>query len=181
MIEESKVKCNRSTTLNTIEVPLDKCRKCSYYEAEISGRISCAHPYTVILSPSRIYTIKRCPRIESRSICEICGHEFGSHSPKEEITRHEQNCKVLAEKKRNYEKKQKQRDYDLNLLATARIPSYRKYLAIYRLYRYHNMTPKQIAYHASCPEDMVRKIIGLIFSELCRRDKKCVFRKYFRE
>jgi hypothetical protein len=179
MIEEHKVKCNQSTNLDTIEVSLDKCRKCSYYKAEIAGRISCSYPYKVILSTSRFYTIKRRPRIQSRLICEICGHKFGSYYTKEKIARHEQNCRKSTEEKHSYEKKQKQRDYDLNLLVTESIPSYRKYLAIYRLYAYHNMTTKQIAYHLSYSEARVRDIIGLVFSELCRRDKKCVFRKLF--
>jgi hypothetical protein len=177
--EEHKVKCNRSTTFNIVEVTLDTCRKCSYYEAEIAGRISCAYPYKVIVSSSLFYTIKRCPRIETRLICEICGHTFSWNLPKEKIARHIRNCRALVEKKRNYEMKQKQRDYDLNLLATTGILSYRKYFAIYRLYSYHNMSPKQIAHHMSCSEKEVRNIIGLIFSELCRKDRKCVFRKFF--
>jgi len=190
VIEESKfVKCNRSTKYNLIEISLDKCRNCSNYQGEFSKVfqeksipkvfVSCILPYTLIYSTSRIYTIKRYPRVKSRFICSICGRKFEFPVSQETLRRHERGCKRLEETKQADEKKQKQRDYDLKLLASREVPSYRKYFAIYRLYRYHNMSPKQIAHISSYEEHKIRDIIGLIFAELCKKDRKCVFRKYF--
>ena len=181
MIEESKVKCNRSTTSDTIEVTLETCRQCSYYETETDGRISCAYPYKVIYSSSLSYTIKRSPRIETRFKCEICGRTFSPSLSKEKVARHESKCKAQEKRKRNSAMKLKYRNYDLNLLLTKGVPSYRRFFAIYRLYRNHNMSPRQIAGNISCSEKEVQDIIGLVFRALCREDRECVFRRYFNQ
>ena len=78
----------------------------------------------------------------------------------------------------------------------------RKRFAIYRLYRYLDLTPKEIAQLVE--EDFefyedkiyvppgrgntfyhrvynIRDIIGEVFSELCIQDKKCVFRKFLKK
>lgn len=57
-------------------------------------------------------------------------------------------------------------------------------LAIYRLYRYCDFSPKEIArriYSPKChlTEDRIRYIIGDVFKMLCQSDFSCVFRKYF--
>jgi len=76
----------------------------------------------------------------------------------------------------------------------------RKY-AIYRLYRYCNLSPQEIV--ALLQDDFafwngkvwpcdrnrhfynqltyIRKCIGQVFSELCIKDQKCVFRKFLKK
>jgi hypothetical protein len=181
VIGESKVRCNRSTTYQTIEVTLETCRQCSYYQTETDERISCTYPYTIIYSSSVSYPIKRSPRIETRYKCEICGRAFSPSLSKEKVARHESRCKAREERKRKSAMKLKYRDYDLNLLLTEGVPSYRRFLAIYRLYRNHNMSPAQIADNIGCSEKEVRDIIGLVFRELCSEDRECVFRRYFNQ
>jgi hypothetical protein len=184
------VKCNRSTSFDTIELPLDECRKCSNYEGEVSSTasgepipkhrlVSCNLPYKVVLSSSRAYNKRRFPVIKSKFICDSCGRTFGFHTSQRSLERHEHTCRALIEKKQLDNRREKEKQYDLKLLVTSGVPSYRKCLAIYRLYRNGNMTPKQLALHSSCSEGKIRDIIAYVFAELCKKDTKCVFREYF--
>ena len=63
-------------------------------------------------------------------------------------------------------------------------PTWRRHLAIYRIYRYLDEPPQNIASRLGWFDkrgygqaDRVRKIIGRVFSVLCVSDEKCVFKE----
>jgi len=57
----------------------------------------------------------------------------------------------------------------------------RKNMAIYRLYRWLEFTPKEIAEITTISETGIQLMIGSAFKELCLRDKTCIFKKFFSE
>ncbi|MDH7478078.1 MAG: hypothetical protein QHH17_06835 [Candidatus Bathyarchaeota archaeon] len=53
----------------------------------------------------------------------------------------------------------------------------RKNFAIYRLYRYCDMSPEQIANATGKQPWYIQYIIGQVFKELCLKDRACAFKK----
>lgn len=54
----------------------------------------------------------------------------------------------------------------------------RRNAAIYRLYKNHNMTPREIAERLDMHTFMVNRIIGNMFAHLCLNDESCIFKPY---
>lgn len=59
------------------------------------------------------------------------------------------------------------------------IDSRRRNFAIYRLYRYCNLSPREISEVINCRKSTVERIIGRVFKENCAKDQKCPFKKFF--
>ena len=55
----------------------------------------------------------------------------------------------------------------------------RRNLAIYRLYRYCDKTPKEIAREIHGEESSIRRVIGETFKMLCVSDASCIFKDVF--
>lgn len=55
----------------------------------------------------------------------------------------------------------------------------RKHLAIYRLYKYLDCSPKHIADLTDYSEGYIRQVIGEVFKALCLSDKECTFKHFF--
>jgi hypothetical protein len=53
----------------------------------------------------------------------------------------------------------------------------RRNLAIYRLYKYCNLSPTEIATQMLVSKGIIKNIIGNIFELLCLNDNSCVFKK----
>jgi len=53
--------------------------------------------------------------------------------------------------------------------------------AVWRLYRYENVSPQQIAYFLGQSPSSVQQLIGEVFRMLCFSDKSCIFKDVFRE
>jgi hypothetical protein len=66
-----------------------------------------------------------------------------------------------------------------NLNDTSKIKRKRLEFAIYRLYRYLNLSPKEISNITQIQETRVRAIIGKVFKYLCLTDTSCIFKPYF--
>jgi len=71
------------------------------------------------------------------------------------------------------------RDDNFSILQSKGINNLRRDLAIYRLYRYCDVSPKEIAKFLKKKDTWVRERIGKIFKMLCLADKQCLFRDYF--
>jgi hypothetical protein len=53
--------------------------------------------------------------------------------------------------------------------------------AIWRLYRYDNVSPQQIAFFLGESPSSVQQLIGEVFKALCLSDESCTFKKLFDE
>jgi hypothetical protein len=75
------------------------------------------------------------------------------------------------------ERKNKIISANLKIFSDNQSSSFRKKLAIYRLYKYAGLSTQEIAYLTCRFESDINEIISEIFVALCLSHKKCVFRK----
>lgn len=142
---------------------LEKCKWCYIPHHITNNYVHCQHPYSSI-HRHRIVLSKFCPN---------CHQVFlGYHN--------ENSCKIRvkreAEERAKQEIMEKQIEKNLKILDSCEKRTMRYCLAIYRLYRYCNYTPKDLAAETDLAEASVRAKIGQTFKILCIEDKTCVFR-----
>ena len=137
-------------------VSLEDCKKCKRHLREDSEHVVCLRR----IRPRRGQQKKA--KVNAYQ-CSICGALV--LLPWKHLRYHEE------------EKKNKIISANLKILNDNQSSSFRKKLAIYRLYKHARLSPQEIADLTYRSESYIKEIISEIFVALCLSHKKCVFRK----
>jgi len=110
-------------------------------------------------------------RPSEKVFCPICERHFS----KDSFDAHYQF--ELAERRKGEQRKQ-----NLGIIKKVGLRNFRAKLAIYRLYRYCDLSPHWISVAienigVQTKENRIRDIVGEVFKALCVVDDKCVFKK----
>lgn len=141
-------------------ISLEDCRKCKRYLRE-------EPEYVVCLRRMRPRKEQQKKAKVNAYQCSICG--VAVLLPWRHLKDHEEK------------EKEEMISANLKILKDSQSSSLRKKLAIYRLYKYANLSSEEIARLTDQDETYVREIISDMFVALCLPDKKCVFRKILKE
>lgn len=156
------VKCQRYNN----HVPVTKCKHCGCLRSMTAHAIYCK---------TDSHNFAKQKRIEEYIRCSICGKLFriGRHS--------EEKCLNERVRREKEETIRNQVEHNVRILTeTSEYTQeyrWRRSAAIYRLYRYYDYKPQQLADLLGCSAHSIEKTIGEVFSYLCTHDDSCVFKE----
>lgn len=67
------------------------------------------------------------------------------------------------------------------IIEESKVGSLRWVMAIWRLYRYLDMSPKEISHRVKMSKTYIRGLVGSVYKHLCLTNKKCVLRDFLIE